>query len=251
MEICIEVEGATIWTKQTGTGTLPVLLVSGGPGAADYMDAVANLLVDDCKVIQFDPRGCGRSTGDGTTYRVDACLRDIEEIRKQYGFSQWTVVGHSWGADLGLVYALKYPDAIRGFLSMAGTGIQNDRDWKEAYVANKQSQGEELPEFLYAPNREVHRSLLTSWRDFIKYPDLLNNLAKLDVPTLFVAGGEDIRPSWPIQQLAKLVPRANYIEVDGAGHYLWLSKREILKRLLIKFITSPRLKETTHENHKI
>ncbi|MFC4356258.1 alpha/beta fold hydrolase [Chryseomicrobium palamuruense] len=251
METWIEVEGATIWTKQTGTGTFPVLLVSGGPGAADYMDAVADLLVDDCKVIQFDPRGCGRSTEDGTTFTIEACLCDIEVIRKYYGFSQWTVVGHSWGADLGLAYALKYPDALHGFLSLAGTGIQNDRDWKEAYVANRQKQGERLPEFLYPLNKDVHRSLLTSWRDFIKHPDLLNNLAKLDVPTLFVVAGEDIRPSWPIQQLAKLVPHANYTVVEGAGHYLWLSKPEVLKRLLVKFITTPRLKETTHENHKV
>jgi proline iminopeptidase len=37
----------------------------------------------------------------------------------------------------------------------------------------------------------------------------------------FVAAGEDIRPSWPLQQLAELVPAGQFHVVPGVAHDFW------------------------------
>lgn len=128
MEKYLEVESGKLWTKKRGQGT-PVLLISGGPGCCNYMEPVAELIDGFSEVIMFDPRGCGRSTFDGNGYDLDVALRDLETIRLEYGIEKWVVIGHSWGADLGLAYALEYPESIISFVSLSGTGIQNDRDW--------------------------------------------------------------------------------------------------------------------------
>lgn len=37
----------------------------------------------------------------------------------------------------------------------------------------------------------------------------------------FVAAGDDIRPSWPLQQLAALVPDGEFAVVRDVPHGLW------------------------------
>lgn len=184
----------------------------------------------------FDPKGCGRSNYDGNGYNLEACLQDIEQIREEYGLKNWVVVGHSWGADLGLAYSLLYPKSVIGYVSISGTGIQNDRDWKETYNRNKVEIDELKPNFEYEANKIVHRSLINSWREFIKKPLLLREISQIDLPSLFIYAENDIRPSWSIKQVSNLIPNSRYIVIEGAEHYIWLNKEKELSEVLKPFI---------------
>jgi proline iminopeptidase len=83
----VEIEGESIWTKIIGEG-IPVILINGGPVACHYLDPLSELLVDSCKVISFEPRGCGRSLNDDTGYGIEVCLQDIEKIREEYNIGK-------------------------------------------------------------------------------------------------------------------------------------------------------------------
>ena len=37
-----------------------MLMFNGGPGCDDYLGLVAEMIDDMCRVIRFEPRGCGR-----------------------------------------------------------------------------------------------------------------------------------------------------------------------------------------------
>lgn len=37
----------------------------------------------------------------------------------------------------------------------------------------------------------------------------------------FIGAGHDIRPSWPLRQLAALVPRGEFEVVPDVGHDFW------------------------------
>ncbi|WP_306009520.1 alpha/beta hydrolase [Bacillus sp. MMSF_3328] len=164
---------------------------------------------------------------DGNGYNLEACLQDIEQIREEYGLKNWVVIGHSWGADLGLAYSLLYPKSVIGYVSISGTGIQNDRDWKETYNRNKVEIDELKPNFEYEANKIVHRSLINSWREFIKKPLLLREISQIDLPSLFIYAENDIRPSWSIKQVSNLIPNSRYIVIEGT---LYLVKqRERIK----------------------
>ena len=83
---------------------------------------------------------------------------------------------------------------------------------------------------------EVNAAGNASWRQYIQRPDLLQKLAQLDVPTLFVYGGNDIRPSWPVEQVANLMPQGKFVRITGANHYIWFTHAAELKAHLRPFI---------------
>lgn len=131
-----------LWSTVSGKGT-PILFFNGGPGCDDYLEPVARLINDVCQVVRFEPRGCGRSDWDDN-YDLDTLLEDAEVLRKAYGFERCLLLGHSFGPDVALAYALRYPARTIGIIGIAGGRIVNDREWHETYRSRLTSVGEDL-----------------------------------------------------------------------------------------------------------
>jgi len=236
MERYIASGGASIWTHARGTAHRgSILLCSGGPGCCDYLLPVSEMLEDTFQVIRFEQRGCGRSTADGQ-YDLQTILRDMEAIREAYGLDTWTVGGHSWGADLSLIYALAHPARAEAVLFMAGVGLQCNRQWYEAYRAGRAACGEDMPAFEFPFNPEVNEQGNRSFREYVQQPKLYSRLAALQCPVLFLCGGEDIRPQWPADQLHNLLPNSTFRILPEAAHYLWLHAPEPVRRALREFL---------------
>lgn len=209
---------ARLWTSQTGDTGPWLILCNGGPGCCDYLEPVARLIDDRARVIRWEQRGCGRSTDDGD-YRLATAIADLEVIRIAYGIERWMVGGHSWGPDLALAYALTHPDRTLGLIGLAGGVVHKDQAWRDAYRERKHL--EPLPDFQYPYNPEVNRVMNGEWLEFCRQPDLLRRIADLHVPALFIAGGRDIRPYWPIAQLAGLLPQGRFHLLPDAGHLVY------------------------------
>lgn len=223
VETMIKIGSGELWTTINGTdGGVPVLLSNGGPGCCDYLEPVAEMLRPYAQVVRWEQRGCGRSTADGR-YDLATTLADMETIRRHYGFARWVVGGHSWGADLALTYAWHYPELTTGMLAISGGLLGKDKTWHEAYHAGKDGRGEALPPLAYESNLEVNRVLNASWREFLHRPDLWRRALAITCPALWVYAEKDIRPSWPEQQIAALVPRGEFKLVRGAEHAIWLT----------------------------
>lgn len=90
--------------------------------------------------------------------------------------------------------------------------------------------------FAYPFNPAVNREGNLSTKEFLKTPALFRSVADLRAPALLVHGGADIRPSWPVAQLAELLPNATYHLLPDADHFLWLSQPDPLARLLRDFL---------------
>ncbi len=228
----VDVGGARVWTCTTGSGD-PIILCNGGPGCCDYLEPVAEMMDDIMTVHRWEQRGCGRSDLTGP-YDQATCLRDLERLREHFGYERWVVGGHSWGANLAIVYALEHPDRVRGVLAMAGTGITED--WKEEYRRARDERGETLPEFRFPYNREVNQEGNRSRTEYLQQPDLRDRLARLDVPVLLLQGSEDIRPVRPAAELATLLPNATLKVIAGAPHWLWLSHAEAVRDAVREFL---------------
>jgi proline iminopeptidase len=100
-----------------------VLLLHGGPGAPDYTENVAQLLRDQFNVIAFDQRGTGKSEALNKSYALEEYVEDIERIAAFFQLEQFHVLGHSWGAVLGQIYAKAVPGRLKSlFLSNAAPG---------------------------------------------------------------------------------------------------------------------------------
>ena len=235
-ETYVPYDGGILWTCTSGADNNPVILLcNGGPGCCDYLKPVADMLDNKYQVIRFEQRGCGRSTADGL-YDLTTTVEDIERIREHYGVKKWIVGGHSWGTNLAFVYAMTYPERVQALLYISGNGIQNDRHWSEEYHRNRDKRGEPSPEMAYPGNTEVNAEGNCTLREFGRTLDFFLRVSKMNMPALFVMAENDIRPSWPVEQLANLMQNAQYTTINDTSHYIWLDNSARLKRVLVEYL---------------
>lgn len=206
-------DGVSLHVAVCGQGA-DVLVLSGGPGCVHYL-ADESFAPTGFRCWFPDPRGVSRSGGG--PHDMATAVADLEAIRRVTGVESWIVFGHSWGSDLAVRYALEHSDRVRGVIGIAGHGLHRDREWSAAYEAGKT--GEVAVPIDWVP--EVHAALWGSFPDWIHQPRLWLDLANSPVPMTFIAAGCDIRPSWPLQQLAELVPGGVFEVVPNAVHDFW------------------------------
>jgi proline iminopeptidase len=202
------------------------------------LQPVSELLKSDFRVLRFEQRGCGRSISD-PPFDVDTLIDDIEAIRTAYDVEQWVVGGHSWGANIALAYSLAFPERTSAVLYISGPGLSWDDEWRRQYKLARSTIGELKPVFRFPSNMAVNREGNASWQTYLSRENLLSKVSASAVRMLLVRGSADIRPDREVQRLARLTPNADYREIKGAGHYIWLSHAEDLKVVLCDFLARP------------
>jgi proline iminopeptidase len=125
--------GHQIYVEESGSREgIAVLFCHGGPGGGSAPEHRRFFDPQLYRIVAFDQRGCGQSTPHGELKDNDlwALVEDIEHIRKQLNIDSWLVTGGSWGSTLALVYAIKYPQRVKGLI-LRGVflGRQQDLHW--------------------------------------------------------------------------------------------------------------------------
>lgn len=211
-------DGAALHVGVHGTGP-DVVMLSGGPGCVHYLEH-DNLVPKGFRAWFPEPRGVGRSSGG--PHDMAQAVADLEDIRRTAGLGQWLVLGHSWGCDLAVRYALDEPAAVSGVVGIAGHGLHKDRTWSQIYEQGKLTETPIEVDW----DKGVWQTLSDSFVDWIHEPDLWRQLADTPVPMIFIAAGADIRPNWPLQQLARLVPDGDFSVIDDVPHDFWATHPE-------------------------
>jgi proline iminopeptidase len=93
-QFLVESAGAVLAVRQRRDDGEPLLL-HGGPGVPDYLQAATAPLPPRLRCISFDQRGTGASACRDRRYELSAYLDDIEAIRAHVGVASWHVLGHS------------------------------------------------------------------------------------------------------------------------------------------------------------
>lgn len=131
----IHVNGIDIYYKMMGTGT-PTFVLHGGPGDAHDTMLQFKDLADKYKLIFYDQRAGGRSTGDEDTasHGIENFVEDLEQLRLQLAPGKINIIGGSWGAMLAMNYAFTYPENINSLVLVSSMGVSHD--YFEFYQAN-------------------------------------------------------------------------------------------------------------------
>jgi len=247
-----------IWTMSIGEG-IPIVCVSGGPGYPNYLLPVALMMEKGYKVILFDFRGCGRSeevkkvkeskkNAQSCLYTYEMCFADIETVREFYQIKKWIMIGHSFGANMSLAYTTAFSDRVMGLVCLSGGHFSNDINRCEEIHQKRHT--ERTPKFDYSMNPTVNTEVNRSWADFTQSPMLLKNISLIPQPVIFLYGSNDIRSSWPIEQIANLVKDSHFIMIQGADHYPWMTHPDTIKEyihLFLKLFEAPKHKEQPKE----
>ncbi len=110
----VTVDKVKLWVEQEGKGD-PLILISGGPGAAHAGMHSFDTLAEFCRLIFVDGYGRGRSdvARDLKEYTLDRDIEDIEGVRKALKLETISVLGHSYGGLVAQGYALRYPSHVK------------------------------------------------------------------------------------------------------------------------------------------
>lgn len=94
-----------------------LVYVHGGPGQGCWDFRYAALELSKLfNVIMFDQRGALRSDEVDDSFTSNKLIEDIDDIREHFGIQKMVLCGHSYGGQLILRYAIKYPDYINSLI---------------------------------------------------------------------------------------------------------------------------------------
>lgn len=118
----IPVEGGQyrVWTKRVGSGPIKMLLLHGGPGFGhEYLECFEDFLPQaGIEFYYYDQLGSSYSDQptDTSLWTLPRFVDEVEQVRAALGLDHFYLYGQSWGAMLGIEYALKYGQHLKGLI---------------------------------------------------------------------------------------------------------------------------------------
>ena len=117
----MRVRDVSLFVKMIGSGE-PLVLMHGGPGLDYTTLSEFEALADQFTLVFYDHRCNGRSTGPVESMTWENLTADADGLRQMLGFDRWSVLGHSFGGNVALEYALRYPARVSRLLLLDTCG---------------------------------------------------------------------------------------------------------------------------------
>jgi len=230
------------------------------------------LLRREFRVTTYDLRGHGYSEVTPTGYSAGNMAEDLRCLLDELGIDRPILVGHSFGADVCMYFALKYPERVQKMLAIEPglAALVHERkreDWIgwNAWVAKLEELGLKVPpdkrtdlEYLltlsletpkfYGParglprNREPLLNVLqntTLTKDYEEVGELtLDAVRRIQTQTLLVYGkGSHFISSY--HSIHKLLPNCRSVLLPGGEHFGPLEQPELLTQHMLDFLREP------------
>lgn len=276
-------DGVHLHYHTVGEGASSLVVLHGGPGLhMNYLVADLLPLASSRRLIFYDQRGAGQSpiVQDPSALAPEAYVRDLEHVRRYFGLEELTLLGHSWGAAVAVLYALEHPQRLKRLIlhdplptratpylqqfvgNLMGRLSEAERvrlgevaaRWREAtdpvavareywsilgpaYFADPAAAARmkgdlsDAPVGTVNPSR-VYEATISGLGDW----DWRDRIAALAVPTLVIHGASDPIPVEASQEWASILPSAQLVIVDGAGHFPHVEQPETFFRTVEGFL---------------
>jgi len=119
-------DGVRLWYRVAGRSAgVPLVFLHGGPGqGSQTFQAVGGPELEKThRLVYLDQRGAGRSDRpkDLAKYSMNILIEDVERLRRHLGVPKIALLGHSFGTQLALEYAARYPQHVAALVLAAAT----------------------------------------------------------------------------------------------------------------------------------
>ena len=213
------------------------------------------------QVILYDMRGQGQSDKPDGPYSFDIHAEDQKALLEELGVSRVHHVGISYGAELGLVFALKYPRMLKSLVACSAVSFVGPLLYKVCQLWRYACMLEDPELFYYATLP------LNFGEDFLRdqtaileqakarysqldYPPLVllidsflnlnitDQLSEITVPTCVIAGEKDIlKPAYPYSKLIHdSLPNSEMVVIQDSGHAVTFEKPEEFNDTVLSFL---------------
>jgi esterase len=183
-----------------------MVLVHGSGTDASAWAAVVPELSKTWRVIALDQRGHGGSVRAGE-YSFELMRDDLLEFVDKLGLDEFLLCGHSMGGTVAAIFAEQYSERLTGLILVDSPPPDGQGDWTVP------PEPEEDPGFDW----EVIVSIFGQLAD--PDPAWWADLPKITAKTLVVGGGSTSGvPQELLVKVAELIPDAELVTIEGAGH---------------------------------
>jgi len=94
-----------------------------------------------------------------------------------------------------------------------------------------------LPTFEeYPTNDEVNQTVGANWENLINDKGYTEQISSISIPSLLIHGKEDPRPLESARSLSQRLPNSQFKILEKVGHYSWIEKPELTRKILRDFI---------------
>ena len=242
----------------------PLVLIHGGLVNSGLWDDQFEVFAGQYRTLRYDVRGYGKSKSPTSYFSNHGDLRDLLD---SLGIGQATVLGLSMGGAIAIDFTLTYPGRVAALMPVAAglggyqaTARSPLRDeLNAAYERGDKERAVELSLQLWTdgPNRrpdqvdpvarERIRAMTAQTFDLPDVeqwlqrldPPAIGRLAEIHVPTLFVAGDQDVEDILKIGDLVVAnVPGARRAIIPGTAHHLNVEQPAEFNRVVLEFLNS-------------
>ncbi|AYV66647.1 alpha/beta hydrolase [Niallia circulans] len=216
-ELYVETHG-----KMTGKA---ILYLHGGPGEGcfDFSMNQTHRLNNFFRLVVIDQRGVCRSEEifKEESFGINHLIEDCEELRIQLGISKWSIIGHSFGGYLAVLYANRYPFKL----------IENGRYDHFQYTDIDKKKEVDMIDKELRTDAYFQKKVFSLKEYFDDFTELLREIQK---PTLIIAGKSD-HAVGPNHHLTFPCENAVIHYING-GHHPYIENQDVFKEAVLSFV---------------
>jgi pimeloyl-ACP methyl ester carboxylesterase len=241
----VGINGIQIAFERHGKGT-PLVLLHGYPLDHHIWDDIIPLLQDTFDLIIPDLRGFGDSTTVDTPYSMDDMATDIAGLLGHLSIQKTAIVGHSMGGYVALAFARHFPKRVNGLGLVSSQVLADPPDRKEGryksaadvaengvhgVVENMSTKFTSDPRLQAFARETMQRQKPAAYIGALKAmaerSDSTPLLSTIQYPVVVVHGDEDqLIPVVRAREVKEALPKAHFVEINGAGHIPMLEAKE-------------------------
>jgi pimeloyl-ACP methyl ester carboxylesterase len=233
--VFLDVNGTRLHALAFGAGPRTLVAVGGWTGSWEvWEEPIAQLTAHNWRCIAYDHRGAGESPTDPADITVDAMVTDVVAVLDAFGVERCILAGESQGGAIAQYAAARTPERFEGLVLSApsptgrneGSTADPCRTDYPAVVAGfvercfPEAGSDHIKRWakniLLRAEPEQAARIIEMWGDEA-VTDV--DARELELPVLLLHGTADaIVPIELTRTLVEILPDAELVEFDGAGH---------------------------------
>ncbi|MCP1224679.1 alpha/beta fold hydrolase [Sebaldella sp. S0638] len=216
----IKVNGITLEYNKAGAGK-PLILLHGNGEDHHIFDKITEKLKGNFTVYAVDSRNHGKSTVT-EDYSYETMAEDTLAFIDALKLEEVYVAGFSDGAVISIFLALKHPAVIKK-MALLGVNLKPSDFKKNCY------------EYV---EKEYEKTKNPLFKLMLEEPNIeLETLEKINIPSLIIAGEDDIFYKKTFTDIAKTMPDAELMILKGHNHDSYIADNDLLYPDLCSFFT--------------
>ena len=169
-------------------------------------------------------------------------------------YKDMVICGHSMGGAISMLYALRYPEEVRGvillgtgarlrvhpdYLNMGREAVNDCTGWLDNQMSYYPGVAPDMVQSLKRRSLEIGPSVELNDLMACDGFDVMDEVQNINLPTLVICGDEDtMTPVKYADFLADNIPGARKVIVPGASHFVQLQKYKQVNTTIENFVAS-------------